>query len=357
MAVTQIRGSTQIMAATITADRFVASLNLPTSQLQDGALFVKKDGSVTFTADQSLGGFKITNLGDAVSSQDAVNLRTAQALINGIAIKNSRGVSTSNQALTGLPTVDGITYTAGQYILLTAQSTASQNGLWAVAAGSWTRPTEWAAASTQQSTLFFVQEGTTYHDTKWIAITDSITVDTTSVTVSQDLSGIVYTNGNGLSLVGSTFAVKNGNGIAFDGSQNITVTPDSNGLLTVGAGGVRITAAASPAQVIVSNGSNNPAWVTPSGDVSVTAAGAMNINVTSGSGFLNYSKIVANETPTGSLPGTSFSVAAAPYGLQLFLNGQLLESGAGNDYTISGTAITTLFTVSSGDKLRAYYYN
>lgn len=357
MAVTQIRGSTQIMAATITADRFVASLNLPTSQLQDGATFIRSGGSVAFGADQSMGGFKLTSLADATNPQDALNLRTAQALVNGISLRRARGVATTNQALTGTPTIDGITYIADDIILLTGQSIGAQNGLWTIAAGAWSRPSNWAAASTQKSTMFFVEEGTTYHDTKWIAITDTITVDTTSVTITQDLSGIVYTNGNGLSLTGSTFAVKNGNGITFDGSQNVTVNPDSNGLLSVGAGGVRITASGSNAQLIVSNGSNNPAWVSLSGDVSITTAGATTVSSTSGSGFLKYTKIVSNETPSGSVPGTAFSLASTPYGLQLYLNGQLMEPGASNDYTISGTAITMLFTVASGDKLRAYYYN
>ena len=40
---------------------------------------------------------------------------------------------------------------------------------------------------------------------------------------------------------------------------------------------------------------------------------------------------------------------------QIFLNGQLLDAGGGNDYTISGTSITMLSAPITGDKLRATY--
>jgi hypothetical protein len=39
-------------------------------------------------------------------------------------------VATTNQATAGLLTIDGVTLTAGQRVLLTAQTTPTQNGLW-----------------------------------------------------------------------------------------------------------------------------------------------------------------------------------------------------------------------------------
>lgn len=66
-----------------------------------------------------------------------------------------------------------------------------------------------------------------------------------------------------------------------------------------------------------------------------------------------------NETPSGTINGinTSFSLAHTPNPswIQLYLNGVILEPGAGNDYTLSGTSITMLFAPETGDKLRAYY--
>ena len=59
---------------------------------------------------------------------------------------------------------------------------------------------------------------------------------------------------------------------------------------------------------------------------------------------------------------TAFTLALTPAqvrssinSLMLFYNGQLLEPGSGNDYTLAGSAITMLFAPASTDKLRAFY--
>lgn len=69
---------------------------------------------------------------------------------------------------------------------------------------------------------------------------------------------------------------------------------------------------------------------------------------------------VANETPGGSINGANaaFTLAFTPImsSLMLVLNGDVLEPGSGNDYTISGLNITMLLIPSTGDKLRAYYW-
>jgi hypothetical protein len=70
-------------------------------------------------------------------------------------------------------------------------------------------------------------------------------------------------------------------------------------------------------------------------------------------------KFVTRETPTGAVNGTntSFVLANTPVAgsEQVFLNGILQEPGVGNDYTISGSAITYLSAPVSGDKIRVSY--
>ncbi len=64
------------------------------------------------------------------------------------------------------------------------------------------------------------------------------------------------------------------------------------------------------------------------------------------------------ETPSGTINGSNvtFTLSATPAaGLMLFLNGQLLSPGAGNDYTISGNTITMAAAPVSGDVLAASY--
>ena len=360
MAQMQIRGSTQIMDATVTAAKLVTSLNLATSQLADGALFIKKDGTVTLTASLNFGGFTGISVADPVNPQDIANYRTVQSLVNGIAIKAStKAVAIANITLTGTQTIDGVTLVATDRVLLTAQTTPAQNGIWLVQAGAWTRSADWTAASVQkEGIMVLVAEGTIYHDTKWLCITDGvITVDTTSTVWNQDLSGIAYTNGSGLSLTGSAFAVKNGNGIAFDGSNNITVNPNGTSL-NVSATGVKISDGTG-GQIVLAGASGAAAMTSITGDVTFGNTGITTVNITSGTGFLKYGVFVFNETPTGVVNGsnTAFTLAFAPASSsqQLFLNGQLLEPGAGNDYTIATTAVTMLFAPIAGDKLRVNY--
>jgi hypothetical protein len=363
MAQTLLRGSTQIMAGTIPASALVSGLALPTSQLQDGALFIKSNGSVAMGASLSMGGFTITNLGTPVNSTDGATKSYVDALANGLTFHNAvRALGASNVTLTGTQTIDGVALNVNDRVLLTNQTTGSQNGFWTVQTSSWVRPADWAAASTQKEGAYVLvdPDGTTYKNSKWYcSSTGTITVDTTATTWAQDTSGTSYANGQGLSLTGTTFAVKLGNGMAFDGSNNVTLSPATGGLLTVSGSGVGITNSTSAAQLIVSNASNQAAWVSSSGDVTVSSAGAFTVNNTAGTGFLKYGNYIANETPGGTINGTNtaFTLANTPQvsSVQLYQNGQLLDAGSGNDYTISGTAITMLFAPLTGDKLRAYY--
>lgn len=66
--------------------------------------------------------------------------------------------------------------------------------------------------------------------------------------------------------------------------------------------------------------------------------------------------IAFQETLSGT--GTSFTLAHTPLANTLILtrNGNRLISGAGNDYTISGTTITMLRTVSTGERIYAGYF-
>ena len=67
---------------------------------------------------------------------------------------------------------------------------------------------------------------------------------------------------------------------------------------------------------------------------------------------------VTNETPSGPINGTNtaYTLANTPLGgVMLFYNGILLEPGAGNDYTLTGAAITMAYALLTGAKLRAYY--
>lgn len=71
------------------------------------------------------------------------------------------------------------------------------------------------------------------------------------------------------------------------------------------------------------------------------------------------SDLVAEEAPSGTINGanTAFTLANTPIAgtVILYLNGIRLRSGAGNDFTIAGTAITMLYAPQTGDVLLATY--
>ena len=74
---------------------------------------------------------------------------------------------------------------------------------------------------------------------------------------------------------------------------------------------------------------------------------------------LSNTNFVDKEVPSGAINGANVTYVLANTPVagseHIYLNGILQESGAGNDYTISGATITYLTAPLTGDKLRASY--
>lgn len=363
-----IRG-TQILAGSIAWSAMAAGAIVPTSSLVDGAKLVQSDGSVAMGAALNMGGFALQNLGTPVNANDAspkgyVDTAVSNA-INGLNFQVADLLVLSNVAsLSGLDAIDDVTPNAGDIVLLTAQTDATQNGLWAVASGAWTRPADYASAAVLKGVMYIlVSEGTSGADTKYFGMAtsgDSITVDTTETSWIQDTSGNQITAGNGLYKEGNQILanITGNHGITLDESDEIVFKAAGGGLLGISADGVGLTGG-DVGQILLTNASDLPQWVTASGDATIDDTGAITVDHTAGSGFVKYTDMVSNETPTGAVDGTntSFTLANAnAYQLNLKLNGMTLEPGVGNDYTIAGDAITMLFAPVSGDKLRADYF-
>lgn len=415
MAQTQINGGTQIQSGTITLDRLVTGYTIPTANLVDGANFLKKDGSVTVTGTFNFGGFEAQNALAPTTANSLTTRAYVDAKTGGIGGWHSvRIYAAANIAsLSGFTAIDGVTPVDGDIILAGLQTTGSQSGPWVAHSGAWTRPTWWPAAGVvNEGQYFLIAEGTTYKDTKFFCTnTGTITVDTTSTTFSQDTSGVTYTNGTGLSLTGTTFAVLYGSSASTAVQGNDARVPTSlatgvntalgvavgsagafvvnGGALGTPSGGTLTNATGLPiagitgvgtgvATALAANTNAGSGLLTLTsglvaaaqfpaltGDVTNTAGSlATTINHTSGSGFLKYTDFIINETPSGTVnsSNTSFTLANTPGNvnggtgsLELTLNGEVLEPGSGNDYTISAATITMLFAPSTGSKLRAFY--
>ncbi len=120
-------------------------------------------------------------------------------------------VATTNKALSGLPTIDGVTVTNSARILLTAQSTNTQNGLWitpSTGTGAWTRPTDFASSSNQMGTAVDVEAGTANTASRWILTGNSTIVVDSSPQIWDEVAGgtsAAYSiQGNNTATVGPT---------------------------------------------------------------------------------------------------------------------------------------------------------
>jgi hypothetical protein len=156
----------------------------------------------------SWNGKAINNLLDPVAAQDAATKNyvdgAVQSAAAGIDSKASvRVIATANLTLSAPQTIDGVAVVAGDRVLATGQTSASQNGVYVVAAGAWTRALD--ADQTGEITpgaFWFVEEGTTYGKTQWRCNnTGVITVNTTAITIVQFGAAANYTASLGVKFV------------------------------------------------------------------------------------------------------------------------------------------------------------
>ena len=275
MATTQIV-KRQIADGAIDNSKIQAGAGIETSKLADGANFTKKDGSVAFTGNQSMGGNLLTNVSTPSAGTDAANKNYVDTAISGLnSLFDAKGsvklaTSTAGTLATSFAngqTVDGVVLATNDRILIKNQASQAENGIYVVnASGTPTRATDMDAWAEVPGAFVAVEEGTTNVDTIWLC------------------------------------------------------TSNQGGTL----GSTAITFQQIP-----------------------TTAGLSNTN------------FVDKEIPSGSINGsnTAFTLANTPVvgSEHVYLNGVLQESGAGNDYTISGTAITMLSAPLTGEKLRVSY--
>lgn len=188
---------------------------------------------------------------------------TLEKLPDAWAKKAVRVATTANITLSGTQTIDGIAVVAGDRVLVKDQTTASQNGIYVVAAGAWSRSADANIISELAGACVSVDSGTTnggYRFDTNLKTTD--TLGTTSVTFYRILdlgdtatantaSKIVLRDASGNFSAGTITAALSGNastatalqtartinGVSFNGTANITVAdstklPLSGGTLT-----------------------------------------------------------------------------------------------------------------------------
>ena len=169
----------------LTSPQVKAILALVYSDISDfttGVRLNRLDQMALPTAALDFNGQRVTNLGAPVNANDAARKADIDAAQAGLDFKDSvKAIAVANvAALSGTQTIDGVALNAADRVLLTAQTTASENGIWLVNASTWTRPTDFVGSNTASGGAFvFVEQGTVYSDTSWVCTTNgSINVGT-----------------------------------------------------------------------------------------------------------------------------------------------------------------------------------
>lgn len=146
------------------------------------------------------GALPAANLPNVAASSFLGNTTTsaaAQASVNPLAGANMMGallsarvVATSNIAsLSGLQSIDGVAGVASTSAFLTQQSTPSQNGIWIMNTGAWTRPINFPSGYVIPAfcdLAITIEQGTVNQNSHWQlnTIAGNVTIDTTAQTWS-----------------------------------------------------------------------------------------------------------------------------------------------------------------------------
>ena len=292
-------------------------------------------------------------------------------------------------SLSGTTTLDSVALAVDDRVVLTAQTTASENGIWVVKAGAWVRPTDFNTGDSAASALISVQEGTVYADQVWQVSTDtgSDIIGTDTIALQQISGGgggsgtlqEAYEAGNtinatagegdiGFTLTSADFTVDGLNDFLIGASTalaNFTVdagvisldsTDDSNFTMTANdAGAKTLTIAATNAGAGNGNvaiSADGTVDMDGAGDVSVNSSGgAINIGDDADTGAINVGTgAAARNIAIGNATGaTALDIDSGTGGTTIDSTGTISIDGVGNSNFTTDAGDLTLSTTTSGD--------
>jgi len=267
---TSIAGVTELAVDNINVNgNTIATTN------SNGNLVLDPNGTGTIDVSSA----RITSLATPTQTTDAATKAYVDAQLQGLDVKNSvRVATTANGTLASAfangETIDGISLSTGDRILLKDQSTGSENGIYTVnSSGAPTRATDFDADSeVTGGTFFFVEEGTVNADNGFVMTNDgTVTVGSTALVFTQFSGAGQVTAGSALTKSGNTLNVAVDDSsievssdalrVKASGITNamlagsIDLTAKVTGALPVGNGGTGLSSIAK-GSVLVANSAN-----------------------------------------------------------------------------------------------------
>jgi hypothetical protein len=236
-----------------TTHAFQIGLTSGANVIIDNNEIMARNNGATSSLSLNIDGGNIT-LGDATSTVTVPGAMTVNGLISATAVPTADGhlanklyvdnaaagttfvagcvaATTANITLSAPQTIDGIAVVAGNRVLVKNQTTTTQNGIYVVAAGAWTRATDYDVAAEVNKTSVFVSSGTVNAATAWAQTATITTVGTQAMVFAQTSAANSYTGGAGMVLSGNTFNVQTAS------AARIVVNADNIDLATVGTAG------------------------------------------------------------------------------------------------------------------------
>lgn len=366
-----------VAAGTYTGDNDIQTVGTITSGTWQGtalgANYVPAINALNVSGNVSMGSFKVQSSATPTVGSDYTTKTYVDNIAAGARIKAScRVATTANITLSGTQTIDGVSVSAGERVLVKNQTSGADNGIYIVAAGAWSRSTD--ADSSSEVTpgmATFISEGAANADQQWVLTTDGpITLGTTALVFTQFSGAGQISVGDGLSKSGNQLD------LALDGSS---LSKSASGLKVAALG---ITAAEIASDAVTSakilDGAVSNAKIANAAvdanklasdavtsvkilDGAVGSAKIANAAVTSdklaaavaGAGLQGGAgSALALDPSTDSFSGdgsaSSFTLAQSVVAAMVFYNGQLLP---GLDYSISGTSLSLNFTPASGESV------
>ena len=209
--------------------------------------FTAPDGSV------SLNSQKITNLATPTADGDAASKSYVDGVSQGLDVKDSCVAATTanitiSTALNNGDTLDGVSLSTNDRVLVKDQSTASENGIYIVGSSP-ARADDLAAGADAAGFFTFVEQGTVNADNGFVCTSNkgSAVVGTNNLTIAQFSGAGQITAGDGLDKSANTLSVdlKSNGGIVIESTEMAVDLSASSitGTLAVGDGGTGATSA------------------------------------------------------------------------------------------------------------------